>query len=122
MVAGYGGGSGMAGISAVELSPQYMNTFYKGNQIIKIGVEQKTLDNLLDNTIGLTSTDIDIMSIDVEGGELKVLKGLNLNKYKVKVFVIENVFNDPAIGAWLSQFNYRLDKRIEYNEYYVLMQ
>ena len=26
--AGYGGGSGMAGISAIELSEQYLKTFY----------------------------------------------------------------------------------------------
>jgi len=116
--AGYGGGSGMGGISAVELSPQYMNTFYNGAEIIKINVEQRTLNYLFENVIKLNTFDIDIISIDVEGGELNVLKGLDLNKYNVKIFVIENVFNDPLISDYLKQYNYILDKRIDYNEYY----
>ena len=44
-----------------------------------------------------------------------MLKGLNLNKYKVKIFVIENVFNNPSISEWLKQYNYVLDKKIDYN-------
>jgi hypothetical protein len=32
---------------------------------------------------------IDVLSIDVEGFELKVLKGLNFNKYKPKILIIE---------------------------------
>ena len=116
--AGYGGGSGMAGISAIELSPQYMNRFYQGSEIIKINVEQKTLNNILDNIIRLDTIDIDIISIDIEGGELNALKGIDLNKYKVKIFVIENVFENPLIGEWLKQYNYVLDKKIDYNEYY----
>ncbi len=39
--AGYGGGSGMAGISAIELSEKYLSTFYHGEEIIKINVAQK---------------------------------------------------------------------------------
>jgi FkbM family methyltransferase len=120
--AGYGGGSGMGGISAIELSPQYMNTFYNGAEIIKINVEQRTLNYLFENIIKLNTFDIDIISIDVEGGELKVLKGLDLNKYKIKIFVIENVFNDPSISDYLKQYNYILDKRIDYNEYYKLLE
>ena len=119
--AGYGGGSGTAGISAIELSPDYMNSFYNNHEIVKINVEQKTLNELLENIIKINTFDIDIISIDVEGGELKVLKGLDLNKYKVKLFVIENVFNDKSISEWLNQYNYILDKKIDYNEYYKLL-
>ena len=110
-----------AGISSIELSSQYMNRFYNGEEIIKINVEQKTLNNIFENIINLKTNDIDIMSIDVEGGELKVLKGLDLTKYKVKIFCIENVFNDPSISEYLHQYNYILDKKIDYNEYYRLI-
>jgi len=61
------------------------------------------------------------MSIDVEGGELKVLQGIDLNKYKIKIMVIENVFNDPKIFEYLKQYGYVLDKKIDYNEYYKLL-
>jgi hypothetical protein len=60
------------------------------------------------------------MSIDVEGGELNVLKGIDLNKYKPKILVIENIFNKPDIYDYLKQFNYILDKHIDYNQYYKL--
>lgn len=119
--AGYGGGSGMAGISAVELSTQYLNTFYHGEEIVKINVEQKTLNSILENIIKLETNVIDIMSIDVEGGELKVLQGIDLNRYKVKIMVIENVFNDVNISEYLKQYGYILDKKIDYNEYYKLL-
>ena len=111
----------MAGISAIELSEQYLKTFYHGEELIKINVEQKTLNTILDNILKLTTNTIDIMSIDVEGGELKVLQGIDLNKYKVKIMVIENVFNDVRISEYLKQYNYILDKKIEYNEYYRLL-
>ena len=100
---------------------QYLKTFYHGEELIKINVEQKTLNTILDNILKLTTNTIDIMSIDVEGGELKVLQGIDLNKYKVKIMVIENVFNDVRISEYLKQYNYILDKKIEYNEYYRLL-
>jgi len=60
------------------------------------------------------------MSIDVEGGELDVLYGIDLNKYKVNLLVVENLLNEPKIEQYMSKFNYVLDQRIDYNEYYVL--
>jgi FkbM family methyltransferase len=120
VVAGYGGGSGMAGISSIELSEQYMSRFYHNEEIIKINVQQKTLNYLLENVIKLNTNYIDIISIDVEGGELKVLQGLDLNKYKVKVFVIENVFDDINLYNYMINNGYILDKQIEYNQYYIL--
>lgn len=120
VVAGYGGGSGMAGISSIELSEHYMSRFYHNEEIIKINVQQKTLNYLLENVIKLDTNYIDIISLDVEGGELKVLQGLDLDKYKVKVFVIENVFNDINLYNYMINNGYILDKKIDYNEYYIL--
>ena len=115
----WGGGSLTAGISAIDLDPEYMKLFGYGiKNIRQIKVPQKSLNDCLPEILK-NSTNIDIMSIDVEGGELNVLKGLDLNKYSVKVFVIENVFSNKNIGEYLSSFNYTLHKRIEYNEYYI---
>jgi len=97
----WGGGSLMAGLSAIHLDPDYMNTFSFGiREIIKINVPQKTLNTIIETEI-VDLKEIDIMSIDVEGGELNVLKGLDLNKYKPKILVIENVFNKPDIYDYL---------------------
>lgn len=36
--------------------------------------------------------------------------------------VIENVFNNSEISEYLKKYNYILDKKIEYNEYYKLLE
>ena len=35
------------------------------------------------------------------------------------MFVIENVYKNTDIGEFLDNYGYELDKRIEYNEYYI---
>ncbi len=60
------------------------------------------------------------MSIDVEGGELNVLKGLNLIKYRPTIICVENFFNRQDVYDYLINNNYKLDKHIDYNQYYKL--
>lgn len=116
----WGGGSLTAGVSAIELGPKYMDTFGSGiRSIFKVRVPQKTINTIIATEIP-EITEIDVISIDVEGGELKVLKGIDLLKYKPKLMVIENVFNSPDILEYLTQFGYVLDKHIDYNQYYIL--
>ena len=118
---GGGGGSKTASFSAIELSTKYFNLFDVNKTSIdfinKIQVSQKSLNSIFNEK---NINKIDIMSIDVEGGELNVLKGLNLDKYKVKIFVIENILNELSIKEYLENFNYILDKQIGYNQYYKL--
>ena len=110
----------MAGISAIELDPNYMRDYSHGiRQISQINVPQKTLNTIIETEIQ-NIKEIDIISIDVEGGELKVLQGIDLLKYKPKIMVIENLYNSPDINNYLTNYGYILDKRIEYNEYYRL--
>jgi len=66
----------MAGISAIELSKQYLDIFYHGEEIIKVNVQQKTLNELLQNIIRIEITEIDIVSIDVEGVRVKSFTGV----------------------------------------------
>ena len=47
-----------------------------------------TLNNVLDESI-YNSSNIDFLSIDVEGSELSVLKNFNFHKFKPKVIVVE---------------------------------
>jgi FkbM family methyltransferase len=115
----WGGGSLMAGLSAIDLDPQYLEKFKNGiRDIIKINVPQKTLDSVIENEISHL-TKIDVISIDVEGGELNVMKGLNLEKYKPTLLVIENVFDNLDYLNYLKEHGYRLDKQIDYNQYYI---
>lgn len=116
----WGGGSLTAGVSAIDLDPQYIQEFYRGiKSIVKINVPQKTINTVISNEIP-SIREIDVISIDVEGGELNVLKGIDLLKYKPKLMIIENVFKNPNINEYLIQYGYILDKHIDYNQYYKL--
>jgi FkbM family methyltransferase len=110
-----------AGFSAIELNEEYKKIFnWKDTfNIKKILVPQKTLDTIIENEIP-NIKHIDIISIDVEGGELNFLKSLDINKYKPKIMVIENVTESNVIENYLKQFNYKLHKTIEYNQYFYL--
>lgn len=57
------------------------------SSIEKYNVEVQTFDQLIENS------DIDYLSIDIEGGELNVLKNIDYKQYKIKVISIEN--NNP---------------------------
>ena len=59
----------------------------KGAKLIK-KIKTDTLDNIIKHS-KLSIKEIDFLSIDVEGNELEVLKGLNIKKYKPKVIVLE---------------------------------
>lgn len=114
----WGGGSLMAGVSAVELDPQYMERFgHEIKSIEQIQVPQRTLNTLIEEIIHVDK--IDILQIDVEGGELKVLKGLDLERYNPTVILVEDIFNNAELHDYLTQHGYVLDKHISYNKYYV---
>ncbi len=51
-------------------------------------IRTTTLNNVLNESI-FNSSNIDFLSIDVEGSELSVLKNFNFNKFKPKVIVVE---------------------------------
>lgn len=64
----------------------------------------KIQTNTLTNIINKTSIqDIDVLSIDVEGFELKVLKGLDFNKFKPKVIITE--YLDLTSKKWEIPYN-----------------
>jgi len=68
---------------------QAMGRFRGSSKIIQI--QSRTLTSLLqENNI----TEVDFLSIDVEGGEKSVLEGLDLTLIKVKCMIIENNYRD----------------------------
>jgi FkbM family methyltransferase len=110
-----------AGFSAINIDEKYKKIFRfdKANPIItEIEVPQKTLNTVIETEIP-NLTKIDIISIDIEGGELNCLYGLDLKKYNPSVLVIENVTDEPFIQNYLATFGYKLDKKIQYNEFYL---
>ena len=62
---------------------------------------------------------IDFISVDTENTELDVLKGIDLNVYNVKLFVVENNFNEPFCEEYLRQYGYKKIHRIAVNDFYM---
>lgn len=58
--------------------------------ILKKNIKTLTLNNIIENS-KFKNQQIDYVSIDVEGYELNVLKGFDLNKYKPKALSIEYI-------------------------------
>ena len=107
-----------ASFSAITVNEKYKQIFGFDNvSVSQITIPQKTLNTLIATEIPELKM-IDVMSLDIEGGELDCLYGLDLNKYVPSLMVIENVDNNPQIGEYLSRFGYVLDNQIVYNQYY----
>ena len=64
---------------------------------------------------------VDLISIDTEGTELQVLAGLNVDKYRPRVLVVEANNANAAHGhkVYLKAFNYVQAGRIAVNYFYV---
>ena len=82
----------------------------------EIQVEVKKLDTILSK---INIEKIDFISIDTEGTELDVLQGFDIARWKPKLLVIENNFNDTELKEYLSKFGYILSERIGVNDFYV---
>ena len=62
---------------------------------------------------------IDILSIDIEGGELNLLKSIDFMKYKIKVITVENNYNNPFYKTYLEGQNFTLYRKEDCDEIYV---
>jgi len=74
---------------------------------------------------------VDLLSIDVEGHELNVLKSISFNQYKFKVIVIETHTFKNGVELWkhrdlaeietlLTKNNYKKTAQTEFNSFYQL--
>lgn len=107
-------------VTSLELDQRLIDSHNDRNlikEIVSVPVEVLTLDMILSRA--LFPANIDFISIDTEGTELDVLQGLSLDNYMIKLLVIENNFDDPEIGEYLSQFGYVRYQRYRVNDFYL---
>lgn len=88
--------------------------FIKNQPIFTFGAMAKTLTRILDEN--KAPKIIDFLSLDVEGVELEVLKGLDLNKYQLKYMCIE-LRNFEIVEDYLQNFGYSLVEKLSPLDY-----
>ena len=76
------------------ISYSAINLRYPGEYLTQqeITVKVDTLNNELSR---LNIDHIDILCVDVEGWELEVIEGFNIEKYQPRIIVLENYTHDP---------------------------
>jgi FkbM family methyltransferase len=91
----------------------------KSNQVKMIS---NTLNNILNKYNAPTS--IDYMSLDTEGSELEILKGLDFDKYKIKYINVEHNYIEPRrseIRKLLESKGYIYHKENQWDDDYILL-
>jgi FkbM family methyltransferase len=113
-----GGSVSYESFSSLGIKPSYSK--------LKAGLDQKVikvrlrrLDTILSEHAG-DIEGVDILSVDVEGWELEVLRGLDFSRYRPKVMVIENLFSDREYLAFAKSHGYALWLVAPPNDVYVV--
>lgn len=84
----------------------------------EIIVPCRTLNSLLEED---GATCIDLLSIDVEGAELEVLKGFDIQKYQPRLILLEDKHLYLTKHHYLKKRGYTLVKRTGFNFWYIPM-
>lgn len=61
---------------------------------------------------------IDFLSIDIEGGEIEILKKIDFSKFKVKYISVENNYNNYQIKEILEKANFTFVNRLAIDDIY----
>lgn len=113
--------SGIIGDREDEIAHNYKHGFgLEFSGMKRISVPASTLNSLLNEHLP-PDTEIDFISIDVEGSEIDVLQGLDISRFAPSLFLIET--NTEAarqkISNHLSQFGYIEARQLRINSFYV---
>ena len=91
------------------IDEQQAQMSFQGN-IKKSKIKSLSLDAILEKT-NLIETKIDLLDIDVEGADLRVLKGFTIEKFKPELICVEihkKDIKNSEIYKYLSNFSYEL--------------
>ena len=108
----------LSSLSGLEPDPKLLVSHgHLINKCSTIEVNVRTLGFILSNS-GWPS-EIDFISIDTEGTELDVLKGINFAMTDIKLLVVENNHNEPEIEGYLKCLGWKKDQRYFVNDFYI---
>ena len=107
--------SGEASFSAFEAREALQERFgyFEKRDVL---VHARTLDYCLETT-GFPR--LDVLSLDVEGWEMEVLRGFDAGRWSPRALVIENISREKCLRDYLSGLGYGYVKRDAYNDFFV---
>jgi FkbM family methyltransferase len=108
------GDGGVATLSSA--TPDRQRILREGGRMREVDVPLVSLDSLLEDV----RQPIDFVSIDVEGLELAVLEGFDLERFAPRVLVVEDNAQgaDPRVPEYLGRHGYVERFRLEQNAFY----
>ncbi len=109
---------GVEAVSGLDLTPERIEWVQRvGGTIREITVRTATLDSLLEDA---GFTELEFVTIDVEGHELAVLEGFDLETYRPRVVIIEDnsVEGDMSVARHMADHGYVHFRRTGVNEWY----
>ncbi|MDR2875877.1 MAG: FkbM family methyltransferase [Methylobacillus sp.] len=107
------------GVSTIEAGEGAIKKIQSyGFSYKKIMVESLPLDEIL--SVYATGREIDFVSVDVEGHELEVLKGFDLDRWQPTILLLEDNFNgtDTTVRDYLARCGYYPFRRTGVNDWY----
>ena len=105
-------------ISGLDLSPERAEWIQRaGGTIKEITVRTATLDSLLEEA---GFGELDFVTIDVEGHELSVLEGFDLDKHVPRIVILEDnsINGEASVARHMAEHGYVHFKRTGVNEWY----
>ncbi|HEV3035768.1 MAG TPA: FkbM family methyltransferase [Solirubrobacteraceae bacterium] len=109
---------GVEAVSGLDLTPDRMEWIRRvGGTIKEITVRTATLDSLLQEA---GFTELEFVTIDVEGHELSVLEGFDLETYRPRIVIIEDnsVNGNLSVARHMVDHGYVHFRRTGVNEWY----
>jgi FkbM family methyltransferase len=99
---------------AKDISIKHMGEILSEQRIIGgvrkiIEVQTRLLNNVLK---GVSMYEFDYMSLDTEGSELKILKSIDFNKFKIKIITSENGENEVQTREFMKAKGFVFLKRL----------
>jgi FkbM family methyltransferase len=112
--------SNVAGHEENVLDNHYKGLGLNFDGFHKISVPARTLNRILDENVP-SGVEIDFLSVDVEGAEIDVLKGLDFQKYRPRIVILEanstNV-NDQIISYMVNSLGYFYARNVSVNAFF----
>ncbi|MFQ5544537.1 MAG: FkbM family methyltransferase [Acidiferrobacterales bacterium] len=98
--------------STLEQNTVSLNVSFSRTEIVDL----RTLSDILEE---VHPPNVDFISIDVEGLQLNVLRGLNMQKHRPGLLLVEDHLHNLQTHRYLTARNYHLVKRTARNNWYV---